>query len=96
MRYSGIEQDPGWPDAEHRQFGDHGCNIHPDVWGKCLHTDPRCLYDWVIQVEAIKGGKPREWGIEAGQRPDTELYKKVNLRFICVHPNRSLARRIYR
>ena len=39
------------------------------------------LYDWVSQVEGRKGGKVREWGIETGQRPDMELYKRVNKRF---------------
>ena len=39
------------------------------------------LYDWVTQVEGNKGGKVREWGIEPGQRPDIEFYKKVNKRF---------------
>ena len=39
------------------------------------------LYDWVSQVEGYKGQKVREWGIEPGQRPDTELYIRVNERF---------------
>ncbi len=39
------------------------------------------LYDWVTQVEGTKGGTVREWGIEPGERPDTEFYKKVNQRF---------------
>ncbi len=39
------------------------------------------LYDWVTQVEGKKGGKVREWGIEPGERPDIEFYKKVNDRF---------------
>ena len=39
------------------------------------------LYDWVTQVEGNKGGKVREWGIEPGERPDTEFYKKVNEKF---------------
>jgi arylsulfatase A-like enzyme len=39
------------------------------------------LYDWVTQVEGEKGGKVREWGIEAGERPDIDLYIEVNKRF---------------
>ena len=39
------------------------------------------LYDWVTQVEGRKGGKVREWGIKPGERPDTELYIRVNKRF---------------
>jgi arylsulfatase len=39
------------------------------------------LYDWVTQVEGYKGGKLTEWGIEAGQRPDMQLYKDVNTTF---------------
>ncbi len=39
------------------------------------------LYDWVTQVEGKKGGKVREWGIKQGEKPDIELYKKVNERF---------------
>jgi arylsulfatase len=39
------------------------------------------LYDWVTQVEGKKGGKVREWGINPGERPDTELYKRVNEQF---------------
>ncbi len=39
------------------------------------------LYDWVTQVEGKKGGKLREWGIKPGERPDIEMYKKVNERF---------------
>ncbi len=39
------------------------------------------LYDWVTQVEGKKGGKVREWGIKAGERPNIEFYKKVNQRF---------------
>ena len=39
------------------------------------------LYDWVLQVEGKKGGKVREWGVEPGERPDMELYKRVNQRF---------------
>ena len=39
------------------------------------------LYDWMTQVEGRRGGKLREWGIEPGQRPDIEFYKKVNERF---------------
>ncbi|UCG71267.1 MAG: sulfatase-like hydrolase/transferase [Chromatiales bacterium] len=39
------------------------------------------LYDWVTQVEGRKGGKVREWGIEAGERPDIEFYQRVNERF---------------
>lgn len=39
------------------------------------------LYDWVTQVEGKRGGKVREWGIKAGQKPDMEFYKEVNQRF---------------
>jgi len=39
------------------------------------------LYDWVTQVEGRKGGKLTEWGIEQGERPDMELYKRVNTKF---------------
>ncbi len=39
------------------------------------------LYDWVTQVEGKKGGKVREWGINPGEKPDIEFYKKVNQRF---------------
>ncbi len=39
------------------------------------------LYDWMTQVEGKRGGKVREWGIESGERPDIEFYKKVNDRF---------------
>jgi len=38
------------------------------------------LYDWVTQVEGKRGGKLREWGIKSGERPDMELYKRVNKR----------------
>jgi len=38
------------------------------------------LYDWVTQVEGKRGGKLREWGINPGERPDMELYKRVNQR----------------
>ena len=39
------------------------------------------LYDWVTQVEGKKGGKVREWGIQPGERPDIEFYRKVNEEF---------------
>ncbi len=39
------------------------------------------LYDWVTQVEGRRGGTLREWGIQPGERPDIEFYKKVNERF---------------
>ena len=39
------------------------------------------LYDWVSQVEGKKGGKVSEWGIKTGERPDKELYKRVNQQF---------------
>ncbi len=39
------------------------------------------LYDWVTQVEGERNGPVTEWGIEQGQRPDRELYERVNKRF---------------
>ncbi|MGI9493900.1 MAG: sulfatase-like hydrolase/transferase, partial [Geminicoccaceae bacterium] len=39
------------------------------------------LYDWVTQVEGEKDGPLREWGIEAGERPDMQMYMDVNDRF---------------
>ena len=39
------------------------------------------LYDWVTQVEGTRGGMLREWGIEPGEQPDIEFYKRVNERF---------------
>ena len=39
------------------------------------------LYDWVNQVEGKRNGPVTEWGIEQGQRPDRELYERVNERF---------------
>ena len=39
------------------------------------------LYDWVTQVEGKRGGKLREWGIKPGERPNMDLYKRVNQRF---------------
>ncbi|NOR43595.1 MAG: sulfatase-like hydrolase/transferase [Gammaproteobacteria bacterium] len=39
------------------------------------------LYDWATQVEGKKGGKLKEWGIEAGEKPDIAFYKKVNKKF---------------
>lgn len=39
------------------------------------------LYDWVNQVEGEKNGPVTEWGTEPGERPDRELYERVNKRF---------------
>ncbi len=39
------------------------------------------LYDWMTQVEGERGGRLTEWGIEPGQRPDIDFYKRVNDRF---------------
>ena len=36
---------------------------------------------WVLGVEAVKGGKAREWGIEAGETPGYDYYRKLNVRY---------------
>jgi arylsulfatase A-like enzyme len=36
---------------------------------------------WVLGVEAVKGGKAREWGIEAGEELGYAYYRKLNARY---------------
>ena len=39
------------------------------------------LYDYVLSVDGKKGGKLREWGVEAGEELTGDYYRKVNKRY---------------